>query len=49
MIQLLGAEISLIGVALAAVANIILGMIWFNPKVLGTYWMKLINKKNRYC
>ncbi len=45
MIELLGAEISVIGLVLAVVFNTILGMIWFNPKVFGNYWMGLIGKK----
>ena len=27
----------------AAVANVIIGFIWFNPKVFGSSWMRMIN------
>lgn len=34
-------EISLLGVFLAAVASMVIGMTWYNPKVLGTAWMQM--------
>lgn len=34
-------NINFLGVVVAAVANIVLGMIWYSPKVFGTTWMRL--------
>ena len=45
MFEILNAEISLLGIVLAAIANMALGMFWFNPKVFGSYWMSLVGKK----
>ena len=33
-------EVTLIPILLAAIANVILGMTWFNPKVFGDAWAK---------
>lgn len=33
-------EVTLVPILLAAVANLILGMTWFNPKVFGDSWAK---------
>ena len=34
-----------LGILLAAIANMILGMLWYNPLVFGKTWMKLTNIK----
>lgn len=36
-------EISLWPILGAAVANVVLGMIWYHPKVFGASWMRLAN------
>ena len=36
-------EVELIPILAAAVANIILGFVWYHPKVLGSTWMRLAN------
>ncbi len=33
-------EITLLPILAAAIGNLILGMIWYNPKVFGTIWMR---------
>jgi hypothetical protein len=33
-------NISMIGTLLAALVNVIVGFIWYNPKTFGTVWMK---------
>jgi len=38
-----GIEINPIGVLVAAIANVIVGMIWYGP-VFGKKWMKLVGK-----
>jgi hypothetical protein len=45
MINVLNAETSIVGIVLAVVANIVVGMIWYNPKVMGTKWADAIGKK----
>jgi hypothetical protein len=35
----------IIGVVVAALANWLFGMIWYNSRVFGTRWMKLIKNK----
>lgn len=35
-------EINFLAVVVAAIANMILGAIWYSPAVAGTQWMKLI-------
>lgn len=32
-----------LSILLAGFSNVILGMIWYNPKVFGTAWMRMIN------
>lgn len=32
-------EISFVSILVAGIANVILGMIWYNPKVFGNAWM----------
>lgn len=34
-------EVTLLPIAIAAAVNVVLGMIWYNPKVFGTTWMTL--------
>ena len=41
------AELSILGVILAAVVNMILGMIWYHPKVFGQKWMDLLGFKKK--
>ncbi len=36
-------EVEFIPILAAAVANIILGFVWYHPKVLGGTWMQLAN------
>jgi len=36
-------EITVFPILAAGFANIILGFIWYHPKVLGSTWMRLIN------
>lgn len=36
-------EVTLLPLVLAAVSNMILGMIWYNPRVFGNAWMRLAN------
>lgn len=36
-------EISLWPILGAAVANVVLGMVWYHPKVFGAAWMRLAN------
>ncbi len=33
-------EVTILPVILAAVANVVIGFIWYNPKVFGTAWMR---------
>ncbi|MDQ6985089.1 MAG: DUF1761 domain-containing protein [Candidatus Dojkabacteria bacterium] len=44
MIEVLNAEISVIGIVIAAIANIFLGMIWYGP-LFGKEWMRLVGIK----
>lgn len=34
-------EVTLLPILIAAIVNVVLGMIWYNPKVFGTTWMTL--------
>ncbi len=36
-------EVTLFPLLLAAVSNMILGMVWYNPRVFGNAWMRLAN------
>ena len=36
-------EISLWPILFAAVSNVVLGMVWYHPKVFGSAWMRLAN------
>lgn len=36
-------EISLVSILAAGVANVIVGMVWYNPRVFGSAWMRLSN------
>lgn len=36
-------EVALVPVLIAGIANVVLGMIWYHPKVFGTTWMRLVN------
>ncbi|MBI5456147.1 DUF1761 domain-containing protein [Candidatus Kaiserbacteria bacterium] len=36
-------EINLWAILGAAVANVVLGMVWYHPKVFGSMWMRLAN------
>ena len=40
-------QVSLIGVVLSAVAAMIIGYVWYSPKVFGTTWQKLIGLSNK--
>ena len=40
-------DINYLAVVLATVAAIVIGSVWYNPKVLGTVWMKLARIENR--
>ncbi len=33
-------EVTFLPILIAAIANVVLGMVWFNPKVFGTAWMQ---------
>lgn len=44
MIEILNAEISIIGILLATVLSVVVGMLWFGP-IMGNEWMKEIGKK----
>ena len=44
MLQVFNAEISIVGIVIAAVANIIVGMLWYGP-VMGNQWMEAVGKK----
>ena len=37
-------EINLLGILVAAAASMILGMIWYHPKVFGKTWMELTGR-----
>src|SRR3989344_2036004 len=39
--------LSIGGVILAAIVNMVIGMIWYNPKVFGTQWMNLKGFKKK--
>ena len=36
-------EVTFLPILVAGIANVILGMVWFNPRVFGTAWMANIN------
>lgn len=36
-------EIDMLRVFLSGVAAVVLGMVWYHPRVFGTIWMRLIN------
>jgi hypothetical protein len=36
-------EIDLLRILLSGLAAMVLGMVWYHPKVLGTVWMSLLN------
>src|SRR3989344_1488415 len=40
-------EINYIAVFLAAVANMVVGMFWYSPSILGKKWMKLMGLKEK--
>lgn len=42
-IEILNANIDLLGVVVATVANIVVGMLWFGP-LMGAKWMALVGK-----
>ncbi|MCA9386737.1 DUF1761 domain-containing protein [Candidatus Dojkabacteria bacterium] len=44
MFELFNAEISVIGLVLAAIVNMLIGMLWFSPSFLGKKWLQLVNK-----
>lgn len=33
----------ILAIFLAGAANVVLGMIWYNPRIFGTAWMRMIN------
>ncbi|MCI5081666.1 MAG: DUF1761 domain-containing protein [Saprospiraceae bacterium] len=37
-------DINWLAIVAAVVANMVLGFVWYHPKVFGTAWMKSINK-----
>lgn len=49
MMGLLSADVDVVAILVAAVANTVLGMIWYSPGVFGTLWMDLagIKPKNK--
>jgi len=36
-------EVTFLPILIAAIANVVLGMVWFNPRVLGNAWMRAGN------
>lgn len=44
MFEALGVEVNLLAIALAIVANMVLGMLWYGP-LFGKQWMALVGKK----
>lgn len=44
MFEALGVEVNLLAIALAVVANMVLGMLWYGP-LFGKQWMALVGKK----
>lgn len=38
-------DVSLAGIVLATVANVVIGSIWYSPMAFGNLWMRLVNKK----
>lgn len=44
MFEALGVEVNLLAIALAVVANMVLGMLWYGP-LFGKQWMTLVGKK----
>lgn len=44
MLQILNAEISILGIVIAVVANTVIGMVWYGP-LFGKQWMKALGKK----
>jgi hypothetical protein len=40
-------DINLMRVVVAAVANMIIGAVWYSPSVFGKKWMKLVGKKQQ--
>jgi len=36
-------EVTFVPILAAAIVNVILGFIWYNPKVFGTAWMRAVN------
>jgi hypothetical protein len=45
MVEILNAEINLLGILLAAIADIAIGMLWYSPYMFGNTWMKIIGKQ----
>ena len=44
MFSILNTEVSLLAVLAGAIATMIVGMIWYNPSVFGSAWVRLTNK-----
>lgn len=45
MFFLLNSPVSIVGILLAALSIMIVGMIWFHEKAFGNVWLRLIGKK----
>lgn len=45
MIYLLNAPVYLVGVLIAAIVSIVIGMLWYSPKVFGKKWLEIRGKK----
>lgn len=43
--EIFGVMVNPVAIALAAIVNIVIGMLWYSSLLFGNYWLKLINKK----
>lgn len=43
--EIFGVMVNPIAITLAAIVNIVIGMLWYSSLLFGNYWLKLINKK----
>jgi hypothetical protein len=45
MFEVLGVQVNLLAIILAAVANILFGTLWYSPILFSKTWLKLVGKK----
>lgn len=45
MFEVFNVQVNILAIIVASIVNIVVGMLWFSPMILGKQWMKLVNKR----